>query len=56
MQIRDEAMAVLRSIYGQDIPDPTQFFFTRWGGDGFAAGSYSYVRAGRGCCRDGRSV
>ncbi|PSC69507.1 amine oxidase [Micractinium conductrix] len=41
-EIRDEAMAVLRSIYGQDIPDPTQFFFTRWGGDGFAAGSYSY--------------
>ena len=35
------AMNVLRTIYGQSIPDPTGWLITRWGSDPFARGSYS---------------
>ncbi|MBP8000691.1 MAG: FAD-dependent oxidoreductase [Chloroflexi bacterium] len=35
------AMQVLRTIYGQQIPDPTAWLITRWGSDPFAWGSYS---------------
>ncbi len=41
-----EAMAVLRTIYGQDIPDPEAFVVTRWGQDPFSLGSYSYLKVG----------
>lgn len=39
----DDAMAVLRAMYGDDIPDPDGRIITRWGKDPFARGSYSYL-------------
>lgn len=38
-----EAMQVLRTIYGQAIPDPQAWLITRWGSDPWAGGSYSYT-------------
>nr|WP_255570869.1 FAD-dependent oxidoreductase [Cohnella sp. CFH 77786] len=40
------AMDVLRTIYGEDIPDPTGWKITRWGTDPFAYGSYSFMAPG----------
>lgn len=37
-----DAMAVLRRIYGDDIPEPDAYRLTRWHSDPFARGSYSY--------------
>lgn len=42
------AMAVLRSFYGVDVPEPVSFLITRWGADPFALGSYSHTRPGGG--------
>lgn len=36
------AMAVLRTIYGVGIPEPTDYQITRWASDPFARGSYSF--------------
>lgn len=36
------AMKVLRTIYGQDIPEPEDYQITRWAADPFARGSYSF--------------
>ncbi len=36
------AMAVLRTIYGDAIPDPVEYQITRWNSDPFARGSYSF--------------
>lgn len=42
-----KAMAVLRSIFGdQSVPEPKETCVTRWRGDEYARGSYSYVSAG----------
>lgn len=35
------AMATLRMMYGNGIPDPTDWSITRWGADPFARGAYS---------------
>lgn len=40
-KIVDSAMATLRTMYGKDIPEPTDSIITRWGSDPFAMGSYS---------------
>jgi monoamine oxidase len=40
------AMAALRSIYGNSIPDPIDHVITRWGQDPFSLGSYSHVPPG----------
>lgn len=45
-QITAEAMRVLRTIYGADIPNPTSALVTRWAADPFARGSYSYLPPG----------
>ena len=42
-QIVASAMAVLRAIHGEDIPDPVSAVATRWRADPFARGSYSYL-------------
>ena len=44
-----EAMAVLRKMYGHDIPDPNAWQITRWASDPFAFGSYSFpaIKASR---------
>ncbi len=44
--LTDRAMAVLRNIYGEGIPMPTEVVATRWRQDPFARGSYSYRRVG----------
>lgn len=36
-----EMMTVLRSMYGPNIPEPTQFFFKRWLADPLFRGTYS---------------
>lgn len=45
-EIVAEAMARLRTIYGPDIPQPESYLVTRWAGDPYAWGSYSYLRPG----------
>jgi monoamine oxidase len=40
-----EAMAVLRRLF-TDVPEPEAFAVTRWAGDPFARGSYSFVGVG----------
>ena len=41
-----EWMKVLRSIYGNGIPNPDGYLITRWNADPYAKGSYSYVGVG----------
>jgi monoamine oxidase len=45
-QIVDSAMSTLRTIYGNDIPAPTDYQITRWAADPYARGSYSFTRLG----------
>ena len=41
------AMTILRAIFGfQTVPQPSKHRVTRWRGDPWALGSYSYVAAG----------
>lgn len=41
-----DAMSVLRTIYGNEIPEPESWQVTRWGEDPFARGSYSFNAVG----------
>lgn len=41
-----EAMAVLRMIYGNTIPEPTGILASRWAADPYAQGAYSFVPPG----------
>ena len=45
-QIVMELMTILKSQYGQDIPEPTDVRITRWYQDPFAYGSYSFMKVG----------
>ena len=45
-QVVEAAMATLRTIYGNSIPDPESWLITRWGSDPFTHGSYSSLRPG----------
>jgi lysine-specific histone demethylase 1 len=38
-----EATQVLRSVFGESVPEPVEAIITRWGSDRFARGSYSYT-------------
>lgn len=40
--IVEDAMTVLRTIYGRDIPEPKGWQLTRWSQDPYALGSYSF--------------
>ncbi len=42
----DELMTVLRSMYGNKIPNPVAAMMTRWNSDPLAHGSYSYLAIG----------
>jgi monoamine oxidase len=42
-EIVAQAMAVLRQMYGSQIPNPTGSLITRWRQDPFSYGSYSYA-------------
>lgn len=41
-----EATNILRSVFGQDVPNPVEAIITRWGSDRFARGSYSSAAPG----------
>jgi monoamine oxidase len=45
-QIVAGAMAVLRRIYGNNIPTPEGWAITRWMSDPFSFGSYSHIPPG----------
>ncbi len=45
-EIVESAMQTLRILYGDDIPEPTDFQITRWASDPFARGSYSFCSVG----------
>ncbi len=45
-EIVNGAMTVLRTMYGEKIPPPTQYIITRWGQDPCSVGSYSSLRPG----------
>ena len=45
-QIVDGMMQVLRTIYGNDIPEPEAHLITRWLQDPFSYGSYSHLPPG----------
>jgi lysine-specific histone demethylase 1 len=42
-ELIDEATKVLKSVFGQEVPNPIESVVTRWGHDQFARGSYSYT-------------
>jgi monoamine oxidase len=42
-EIRAGAMATLRVMFGDDIPEPEGMLVTRWGKDPFAFGAYSHI-------------
>jgi uncharacterized protein YuzB (UPF0349 family) len=42
----DEAMAILRRMYGENIPQPLTARCTAWSADQYARGSYSYIANG----------
>jgi predicted NAD/FAD-dependent oxidoreductase len=45
-EVANQAMRSLRTIYGQDAPDPTDVITTYWDSDPYARGSYSYPGIG----------
>jgi monoamine oxidase len=45
-EITDEAMTVLRTIYGEAIPNPEAVKISRWQSDPFSYGSYSFMKVG----------
>ena len=51
-EITAEAMTILRTMFGADIPEPVDVIQTRWNSDPFAKGAYSFLRAGAVAVRD----
>lgn len=46
-QLLQECMAALRELFKeQEVPDPTQFFVTRWSSDPWIQMAYSFVKTG----------
>ncbi len=45
-EIVQQAMTALRSIYGENIPEPESWKIVKWAADTFAGGSYSYIPPG----------
>lgn len=45
-EIVAEAMTILRTMWGADIPEPTNKVITRWNSDPFAKGAYSFIKVG----------
>jgi len=39
-------MAVLKDLFGENIPAPEKYLKTQWGQDPFSAGAYSYIALG----------
>jgi len=45
-EVIEDAMGVLRTIFGDEATDPVAFEVARWGKDPYALGSYSYLPVG----------
>ncbi len=45
-EIVDAGMARLRTIFGNGIPNPSDFQITRWSSNPFTRGSYSFMTVG----------
>lgn len=45
-EIVNSAMSTLRTMYGNDIPAPSDWMITRWNSDPYARGAYSYNALG----------
>lgn len=45
-EIVAEAMVILRTMWGEDIPEPINKVITRWNSDPFAKGAYSFIKVG----------
>ncbi len=45
-QIQTDIMAILRIMFGNNIPNPTNILVSRWTADPFAGGSYSFAALG----------
>jgi monoamine oxidase len=45
-QVTDEAMNVLKTLYGESIPMPSDVRVSRWGSDPYTKGSYSSLKPG----------
>jgi len=45
-EIVRQAMTVLRSMFGDKIPEPTMTRITRWGSDEFSRGAYTFIPPG----------
>ncbi|MFM8394870.1 MAG: FAD-dependent oxidoreductase, partial [Acidobacteriota bacterium] len=45
-EIVGSAMATLRIMFGENIPDPVDYQITRWASDPYAMGSYSFNAVG----------
>nr|WP_315981536.1 FAD-dependent oxidoreductase [Aliamphritea spongicola] len=41
--VTEDAMNVLKKLYGDDIPAPVDVHITRWQADPFSLGAYSYT-------------
>lgn len=44
--VAGQAVRVLRNIFGERVPEPTQIAVTRWIGDPYARGAYSHLPVG----------
>ena len=51
-EITAEAMTILRTMFGPDIPEPFDVVQTRWNSDPFAKGAYGFLRADAVSARD----
>lgn len=45
-QVINRGMSVLRTIYGNAVPQPTDYLITSWGKDPHSVGAYSYIPVG----------
>lgn len=45
-EIVAEAMTILRTMWGANIPEPSNTVITRWNSDPFAKGAYSFIKVG----------
>ena len=43
---KNEMHSILKSMYGNSIPDPINYFVTHWSTDPFSLGSYSFQKVG----------
>jgi monoamine oxidase len=45
-EIKDEVTGILRTMYGSEVPEPSNMLVTRWSTDPHSLGAYSYTGTG----------